>query len=123
MMTKLDKRGSAALEFCLVLFPLLMIVFVIFDLACYAITIQSLRTLANAGARAMILNHDDLKMSCYEYAVKNSTLPAGCTAPLSDARLAITLDPPATPTALKATASQSGFTMVLLGKPPLNIAP
>ena len=124
MMKKFDKRGTAALEFCLVLFPLLLFMFVLFDLGCYAITMQSLRTLANAGARAMMLENPALNMSCYEYAVKNSTLPTGCTAPLSDARLAITLDPPpGTPTALKATASQPGFTMIFLGNPPFNIAP
>ena len=56
MMRKLDQRGVAALEFCLVAVPLFILMFAIFDLGRYAITMQSLRMLANAGARAM----DDL---------------------------------------------------------------
>ena len=51
MMRKLDKRGVAALEFCLVALPLFILIFAIFDLGRYAITMQSLRMLANAGAR------------------------------------------------------------------------
>ena len=49
MMRKLDQRGVAALEFCLVAVPLFTLMFVIFDLGRYAITMQSLRMLANAG--------------------------------------------------------------------------
>ena len=52
MMRKLDQRGVAALEFCLVAVPLFTLMFAIFDLGRYAITMQSLRMLANAGARA-----------------------------------------------------------------------
>ena len=52
MMRKLDKRGVAAFEFCLVALPLFIMMFAIFDLGRYAITMQSLRMLANAGARA-----------------------------------------------------------------------
>ena len=48
MMRKLDKRGVAALEFCLVAVPLFTLMFVIFDLGRYALTVQSLWTLANA---------------------------------------------------------------------------
>ena len=55
MMRKLDQRGVAALEFCLVAVPLFILMFAIFDLGRYAITMQSLRTLANAGARAMMI--------------------------------------------------------------------
>src|SRR5258707_7246869 len=55
MMRKLDQRGVAALEFCLVALPLFMLMFAIFDLGRYAITVQSLRSLANAGARAMMI--------------------------------------------------------------------
>ena len=54
-MRKLDQRGVAALEFCLVAVPLFTLMFVIFDLGRYAITMQSLRTLANAGARAIMI--------------------------------------------------------------------
>jgi Flp pilus assembly protein TadG len=55
-MRKLDQRGVAALEFCLVAVPLFMFMFAIFDLGRYAITVQSLRALANAGARVMMVN-------------------------------------------------------------------
>ena len=58
MMRKLDQRGVAALEFCLVAVPLFILMFAIFDLGRYAITMQSLRMLANAGARAIMI-------SCY----------------------------------------------------------
>ena len=55
MMRKLNQRGTAALEFCLVAVPLFISMFAIFDLGVYAITMQSLRTLANAGAREMMI--------------------------------------------------------------------
>jgi hypothetical protein len=54
---KLDQRGVAAFEFCLVLLPFLMSLFVIFDLGRYAITMQSLRAYANAGAREAMVNN------------------------------------------------------------------
>ena len=38
MMRKLDQRGVAALEFCLVAVPLFFLMFGIFDLGRYAIT-------------------------------------------------------------------------------------
>ena len=56
MMRKLDQRGVAALEFCLVAVPFFTLMFAIFDLGRYAITMQSLRMLANAGARAIMIN-------------------------------------------------------------------
>ena len=56
MMRKLDNRGVAAFEMVLVFVPLFTLMFVIFDLGRYAITMQSLRTLANAAARAVIVN-------------------------------------------------------------------
>ena len=68
-MRKLDQRGVAALEFCLVAVPLFTLIFAIFDLGRYAITIQSLGTLANAGARAMMIN------DCYVTAAVNKTSP------------------------------------------------
>ena len=71
-MRKLDQRGVAAFEFCLVAVPLFTLMFVIFDLGRYAITTQSLRTLANAGARAMMIN-------CYTPAVLANTSPSSCT--------------------------------------------
>ena len=45
MMRKLDQRGVAALEFCLVAVPLFTLMFAIFDFGRYAITMQSLRML------------------------------------------------------------------------------
>jgi TadE-like protein len=119
MMRKLDQRGVAALEFCLVAVPLFTLMFAIFDLGRYAITMQSLRMLANAGARAVMI--------CYDVPNKTYT---GCTGdPLpSDATkqavapflyaggLAPTLNipaPAAGATALTVTASQPGFTMLM----------
>src|SRR3954447_18654695 len=72
MMRKLDQRGVAAFEFCLVAVPLFTLMFAIFDLGRYAITMQSLRTLANAGARAIMIN-------CYTDAVIQKNSPRGCT--------------------------------------------
>jgi Flp pilus assembly protein TadG len=72
MMRKLDQRGIAALEFCLVAVVFFTTVFAIFDLGRYAITVQSLRTLANAGARKMMI-------ACYTPAVIKNTSPSGCT--------------------------------------------
>ena len=118
MMRKFDQRGVAALEFCLVAVPLFTLMFAIFDLGRYAITMQSLRMLANAGARAVMI--------CYDPA--HNTY-AGCTGdPLSDAAkqavapflyaggLTPTLDipaPAAGATALTITASQPGFKMLM----------
>jgi Flp pilus assembly protein TadG len=73
MMRKLDQRGVAALEFCLVALPLFLLMFAIFDLGVYAITMQSLRTLANAGARAVMIK-------CYTVDAIARTSPSGCTA-------------------------------------------
>jgi hypothetical protein len=81
-MRKLDQRGVAALEFCLVAAPLFLLMFAIFDLGLYAIHVQSLRTLANAGARVMMIN-------CYTPTVigttplspwsASNTSPSSCT--------------------------------------------
>src|SRR5258708_14326497 len=71
-MRKLDQRGMAAFEFCLVAVPLFTLMFAIFDLGRYAITMQSLRTLANAGARATMI-------ACYTPAVISKTSPSSCT--------------------------------------------
>jgi hypothetical protein len=59
-MRKLDQRGVAALEFCIIAVPLFFLMFAIFDLGRYAITMQSLRALANAGARAVMLTYDGI---------------------------------------------------------------
>jgi Flp pilus assembly protein TadG len=121
MMKKLDQRGVAALEFCLVAVPFFILLFVIFDLGRYAITMQSLRTLANTGARATIIK-------CYTPAAIGNSSPSGCTdinAYLSDAQMqnaapflygnsggTPTLNTAAGPP-LTVTASQSGFTMIM----------
>src|SRR5258705_8464712 len=72
MMRKLDNRGVAAFEFILVIVPLFTLMFVIFDLGRYAITMQSLRTLASAGARAVMIQ-------CYTPDVVQNQSPSGCT--------------------------------------------
>jgi len=66
-MRKLDQRGVAAFEFCLVAVVFFTFVFAIFDFGRYAITMQSLRALANAEARKMMI-HD-----CYVLAAINKT--------------------------------------------------
>jgi hypothetical protein len=70
-MSKLDQRGVAALEFCLVAAAFFVTVFAIFDLGRYAITMQSLRKLAEAEARAMMV-------CCYTPAAVNTLAPSNC---------------------------------------------
>jgi len=120
-MKKLDQRGVAAFEFCLVAVPLFTLMFAIFDLARYALTMQSLRALANAGARATMIN-------CYTNAVIQKNSPSGCSGdplPSDAAKKAVapflysgsltpTLNLPATAASpLTVTASQPGFTMIM----------
>lgn len=118
-MRKLDQRGVAAFEFCLVAVPFFTLMFAIFDLGRYAITMQSLRMLANAGARAMMIQ-------CYTPAVISNTSPSGCTGdPLSDVQkqavapflyaggLTPTLATTGGASALTVTASEPGFTMIM----------
>jgi Flp pilus assembly protein TadG len=119
MMRKLDRRGVAALEFCLVAVPLFTLMFAIFDLGRYAITMQSLRALANAEARANMIN-------CYTPAAIANTSPSSCTGDyLSAAQkqavapflyaggLTPTLSTASGAAALTVTASQPGFTMLM----------
>jgi hypothetical protein len=120
-MRKLDQRGVAALEFCLVALPFFLLMFAIFDFGRYAITRQSLQTLANAGARQMMIK-------CYTPAVTTNTSPSGCTdintyfpypkrhdaAPfLFAGGLTPTLSTASGAAALTVTASQPGFTMLM----------
>ncbi|WP_246230609.1 TadE family protein [Bradyrhizobium cytisi] len=120
-MRKLDQRGVAAFEFCLVGGALFTLIFAIFDFGRYAITVQSLRMLASAGARANIIN-------CYTPAVIAGTSPSACTTDyLSDPEKqaivpflfnsSLGLSPTVTTTAgasaLTITASQTGFTMLV----------
>lgn len=119
VMGKLDQRGAAAFEFCIVGGALFTLIFAIFDFGRYAITVQSLRMLASAGARANIIN-------CYTPAVIAGTSPSACTTDyLSDAEkqaivpflyngsLSPTVTTTAGASALTITASQSGFTMLV----------
>src|SRR5262245_50880901 len=115
-MKKLDKRGVAALEFCLVAVPLFTLMFAIFDLGRYAITMQSLRMLANAGARAVMI--------CYDVPNKTYTGCTGDPLPSDAAKKAVapfsysgghapTLAVALGATALNVTASQPSFTMLM----------
>ena len=119
MMRKLDQRGVAALEFCLVAVPLFTLMFAIFDLGRYAITMQSLRMLANAGARAAMIG-------CYTDAAIKKEAPTGCTGdPLPSVAAKKAVAPflysgGLTPTlnaaqgaTITVTASQPGFTMLM----------
>jgi Flp pilus assembly protein TadG len=120
MMRKLDQRGIAAFEFALFAVPFFLLMFAIFDFGRYAITVQSLRTLANAGARATMIQ-------CYSTAAIAKTSPSGCTninTYLPDAQkqnaapflyaggLTPTLNAAAGAAALTVTAAQPGFTML-----------
>jgi Flp pilus assembly protein TadG len=120
MMRKLDRRGVAAFEFCLAAVPLFILMFVIFDLARYAITMQSLRALSNAGARAMMINN------CYVNAELQKSTPSCSGNYLSAAQmqaiapflysggLTPTLNIPSTATSpIVVTASQPNFTMLM----------
>lgn len=121
MMRKLDQRGVAALEFCFIAAPLFVLMFAIFDLGRYAITVQSLRALADAGARAIMIN-------CYTNAVIQKSSPTGCSGdplPSDAAKKAVapflyngsgppTLNAPAAASSpIIVTASQPGFTMLV----------
>jgi hypothetical protein len=121
VMRELDQRGMAALEFCLVAVAFFTLMFAIFDLGRYAITMQSLRALASAGARTIMVN------DCYVTYVIQKKSPTGCpTDPLSlDQKqnvapflyyggLTPTLSMPASSTSpLTITASQPGFRMMM----------
>jgi Flp pilus assembly protein TadG len=121
MMRKLDNRGAAAWEFILVFVPLFTLIFVIFDLGRYAITQQSLRALAGAGARAVMIN-------CYTPAVTSAPpqSPSVCTGnPLTQSAmqtaapflyfggLSPTLNVTAGTHLLTVTASQANFNMLM----------
>ncbi|WP_246787702.1 TadE/TadG family type IV pilus assembly protein [Bradyrhizobium sp. CCBAU 53421] len=120
-MRKLDQRGVAALEFCIVAVPLFTLIFAIIDFGRYAITMQSLRVLADAGARANIIQ-------CYTPAVIAGTSPSACTTDyLSDTQKqtaapflynsSLGLSPTVTTTAgtsaLTVTASSPNFQMMM----------
>jgi Flp pilus assembly protein TadG len=119
-MRKLDNRGAASWEFILVFVPLFVLMFVIFDLGRFAITLQSLYALANWGARAVTVS------PCYTTAVIARNSPSGCTTnPLSTTQMQNAapflyfggLTPALSVTAgahsLTVTASESGFKMIM----------
>ncbi|WP_283806332.1 TadE/TadG family type IV pilus assembly protein [Bradyrhizobium viridifuturi] len=120
-MRRLDQRGVAALEFCLVFVPLCLTLFAVFDLGRYAITLQSLRMLANAGARTIMIN-------CYTNAVILKNAPTTCSGdplPTDAAKQAVapflyaggltpTLSAPAvTSSPIVVTASSPNFQMMM----------
>jgi Flp pilus assembly protein TadG len=75
MMRKLDQRGVAALEFCLVAGTLFTMMFAIFDLGRFAITVHSLHALADAGARSWMI--------CYQNSVLQSQSDTNCLGDLA----------------------------------------
>ena len=116
MMRKLDQRGVAALEFSLVAATFFATMLALFDLTRYFITVQSLRALADAGARAIMIN-------CYTDAAIARQSPTSCSGdPLSTTAkqnaapflflggLTPTLNA-AGSSPIIVTASQPGFTM------------
>lgn len=121
-MRKLNQRGVAGLEFSLVAAALFVVMFAVFDLGRYAITAQSLRALADAGARALMVG--DTGNACYTDAAIQRTAPTCSGDPLSTAAkqtaapflflgglmptLNVTGNSP-----IIVTASQPGFTMIL----------
>ncbi|WP_244558730.1 TadE/TadG family type IV pilus assembly protein [Bradyrhizobium brasilense] len=120
-MRRLDQRGVAALEFVLVFVPLCLVIFAVFDLGRYAITLQSLRALANAGARTIMIN-------CYTNAVVQKNSPTNCGGdplPTDAAKQAVapflyangyipTLTAPATASSpIVVTASSPSFKMLM----------
>jgi hypothetical protein len=124
-MRKLDRRGVAALEFCVVAAAFFVTVFAIYDLGVYAITVQSLRSLADAGARATMVDPPGGN-GCYTDAAITHK-PPDCNVddllPLVDPNKAVapflysSSGPPrlSMKTGAKAvtvTASQPGFTML-----------
>jgi Flp pilus assembly protein TadG len=124
-MRKLGNRGSATVEFILVAVPLFTLMFVIFDLARYALTMQSLQTLADVGARTLMINcYNGQAISSspnYSSCASSSYLPSTPTtlmqtlAPfvfhngVSPPRLQLT----AGANSLTVTATQSNFKMLV----------
>jgi Flp pilus assembly protein TadG len=119
-MKKLDKRGVAALEFCLVAAPVFILMFAILDLGRYAITIQSLQMLSGAGARQCYING---LATCTNPLLSDATMQAvapflyagGLTPTLhvcGPQTVATNDCPIQTANVLTVTASQPNFTLV-----------
>jgi Flp pilus assembly protein TadG len=122
MMRKLDQRGVAALEFSLVAATFFFTIFALFDLARYVITVQSLRALADAGARATMVG--TAGNACYTDAALAKRTPtcSGDPLPSDAAKQAVApflflggLKPNLSMTGsspIIVTASQPDFTMI-----------
>lgn len=116
-MRRLDQRGTAAFEFCLVAVFFFTFVFAIFDLGRYAITMQLVRALASDGARATMIQ-------CYTPQVTQSASPSSCIdvnsyynstylTPVAQIMgLTPKLSASASGSALTITASLPGFSMI-----------
>jgi hypothetical protein len=65
-----DRRGATALEFTLVLFPLLVFIFAIFDVSRYALTWYSVSNLADEAMRQQII--------CYSPLIANTAKTVTC---------------------------------------------
>ncbi|UWU74044.1 pilus assembly protein [Bradyrhizobium huanghuaihaiense] len=118
-MRKLDQRGVAAFEFCIVAVAIFTLIYAIFDLGRYAIAMQSLRSLAGAGARAAMIN------KCYTDAALKKTTTVTCSGDYTtDAQkralvpflyannLAPTVTTVTGTSAVTVTASLQGFSMM-----------
>ncbi|WP_461347696.1 TadE/TadG family type IV pilus assembly protein [Bradyrhizobium sp. USDA 4451] len=118
-MRKLDQRGVAAFEFCIIATFLFASMFVIFDFANYAITMQSLRALASASARATTI------ADCYVNAELAKTTPSCPSDPLTTTQkqtiapflynngLVPTVSSATGASVITVTASQSSFKMIM----------
>jgi Flp pilus assembly protein TadG len=133
MKKKLDNRGAAAWEFILVFVPLFTLIFVIFDLGRYAITVQSLHALADSAARAAMLScyskdaiankSSSIGTDCASACATVSTMPSWATStvwtPVQNATPVLGTTPTicfsssAGSSPLTVTASQTGFTMIM----------
>jgi hypothetical protein len=116
-MRRLNNRGASAFEFCLVAGPLFVLMFAICDFGRYAITVQSLHALANAGARQWMI--------CYQGKVIQSLPSSDCPSdPLPTQKQTIapfsysnhlppTLNASQAGSLATVTASQPNFTMLM----------
>ncbi len=129
-----DRRGTTALEYGLIGIPFLLMLLGIFDLGRYTITAHSLRTLADANARALTVNN------CYSWQMIRG-LAVNCAnadllttaqdqaiAPFAYAGgLTPTISVTTGVTSLTVTVTQTGFTMVtpfwgtLLNSPSMSV--
>ncbi|WP_246799282.1 TadE/TadG family type IV pilus assembly protein [Bradyrhizobium sp. CCBAU 51753] len=118
-MRRLDQRGAAAFEFCIVAMAIFTLIFALADLGRYAITMQSLRSIAGAGARAAMIN------TCYTDAAMKITTTVTCSgdyttdtqkralAPfLYDRGFTLTVNTVTGTSFVTVTASVTGFTML-----------